>query len=223
MLELGCGTGRVLIPTARAEVSITGLDLSERMLEICRQKLAQEAPEVQARVELVHGDIRSFDLGRPFKLTTIPFRPFQHLLTVEEQLACLSCVHRHLEPSGRFVIEAFNPNLKRLLDSGSGQEEVEEPSFLMPDGRRVVRTTRNASVDLRRQVIDAEITYYVTHPDGKQESHVHAFPFRYLFRYELEHLLARAGFQVEALYGDFDRSPYGAKEPGELIFVARKP
>lgn len=45
---------------------------------------------------------------------------------------------------------------------------------------------------------------------------------RYFFRYEMEHLLVRAGFEIEALYGDFDRSPYASKQPGELIFVARK-
>ena len=63
---------------------------------------------------------------------------------------------------------------------------------------------------------------YNSHPDGKQERLVHSFPMRYLFRYEVEHLLARSGFEVEALFSDFDRSPIGSKYPGELIFVARK-
>ncbi len=222
VLELGCGTGRVLIPTAKAGVQITGLDLSEHMLDICRQKLVGEPAEVQARVRLVHGDIRSFNLGSGFRLVTIPFRPFQHLITVEGQLACLACVRSHLVTGGRFVVEVFNPDLKRLVDVDSRPEYGEEPLFQMPDGRRVVRRFRNASVDLHRQVLNAEIVYDVTHPDGREEHLVDAFPFRYYFRYEMEHLLARAGFEVEALFGDFDRSPYGSKNPGELIFVARK-
>ena len=211
VLELGCGTGRVLLPTARAGVEITGLDLSSGMLSACRSKLAEEAPDVQSRVRLTHGDMRSFGLGRRFGLVTIPFRPFQHLLTVEEQMACLACAHRHLAPGGVLALDA-----KYL------QESEPESTFVMPDGRSVVRTDRNASVDLVNQVIYVELIYYVTHPDGRQERLVHAFPMRYFFRYELEHLLVRAGFRVEAVYGDFDRSPVGAEAAGELVFVARR-
>jgi len=65
--------------------------------------------------------------------------------------------------------------------------------------------------------------YDVTYPNGKQERLVHSFSYRYYFRYEMEHLLARAGFETEAVYSDFDRSPYGSLYPGELIFVARRP
>src|SRR5690554_907147 len=68
VLEIGCGTGRVLIPTARTGVSITGFDLSTAMLNVCRRRLAQEPEAVQARVQLVQGDMRDFDLGRTFAL-----------------------------------------------------------------------------------------------------------------------------------------------------------
>ena len=222
VLELGCGTGRVLLPTARAGVEITGLDLSSGMLSACRSKLAEEAPDVQSRVRLTHGDMRSFGLGRRFGLVTIPFRPFQHLLTVEEQMACLACAHRHLEPGVVLVLDVFNPSLPRLVDPKYLEESEPEPTFVMPDGRSVVRTGRNASVDLVNQVIYVELIYYVTHPDGRQERLVQAFPMRYFFRYELEHLLVRAGFQMEAVYGDFDRSPGGAEAASELVFVARR-
>ena len=67
-----------------------------------------------------------------------------------------------------------------------------------------------------------ELIYEVSHPDGRDERLVHSTQMRYLFRFEAEHLLARNGFQVEALYADYDRSPYGSKYPGELIFVAKR-
>src|SRR5262247_2576582 len=76
VLEVGCGTGRVLIPTARAGANIVGLDLSERMLDECRKRLRAEQEPVQSRVRLVNGDMRGFDLGRTFDLVTVPFRPF---------------------------------------------------------------------------------------------------------------------------------------------------
>jgi SAM-dependent methyltransferase len=222
VLELGCGTGRVLIPTARAGINITGFDCSSRMLEVLKAKLQLEAIEMQKRVELIQGDIRNFDLGKKFNLVTIPFRPFQHLLTVEDQMACLRCIHRHLNDEGKLVFDLFNPSLKRLVDPKSSEELMDEPVFATPDGREVVRKHRLAGVDLANQVIDGEIIYYISHPDGQTERLVHSFKLRYLFRFEVEHLLARTGFQVEAGYADFDKSPLGSKYPGELIFIAKK-
>ncbi|HEY1288742.1 MAG TPA: methyltransferase domain-containing protein [Burkholderiales bacterium] len=180
VLEFGCGTGRILIPTARAGIEIAGLDAAAAMLAACRRRLEAELPEVQARVGLHHGDMRRFEFQRRFRLVTIPFRPFQHLVTDEE------------------------------------------PSFTLPDGRTVVRRHRMLERDLINQVNTGELVYYVRHADGREERLVHALRMRCTFRFEAEHLLARAGFTLEHVYSDFDRSPYGKEYPGELIFVARR-
>ena len=229
VLEVGCGTGRVLIPTARAGIEIVGLDASAAMLGLCRQKLAREPADVQSRVTLAEGDMRRFDFeresspGANFALATIPFRPFQHLLTVEDQLACLASIHRHLAPGGRLVLDVFNPSLPHLVDKQDVTDLLgEEPEFTMPDGRRVRRTNPILSRDLFNQVQDIELIYHVTHADGREEHLVHRLQMRYFFRFEVEHLLARSGFEVENLYAEYDRSPYGSKYPGELIFVAQK-
>jgi SAM-dependent methyltransferase len=223
VLEAGCGTGRVLIPTAQAGVEITGLDLSPHMLAVCRERLETEPGQVRSRVRLVEGDMRHFELSRTFSLVTLPFRPFQHLTTVGDQLACLDCIHHHLETDGKLILDIFNPWLEALARQNIGEEMAEEPEFSMPDGRRVIRRHKITSRDVFNQINYTELIYYVTHPDGRQERLVQAFPMRYLFRFEAEHLLARAGFEVEQLYADYDKSPYGSKYPGELIFVARKP
>lgn len=221
VLELGCGTGRVLVPLAASGTRITGLDLSPEMLAVCRKRIEQQGPEVAARTELVTGDMSAFDLGRSFTLVTIPFRAFQHLLTVPEQLACLAAVKRHLVPGGRLALDLFNPSLHRLVEERYFLEHGDEPEFTTPDGRSVVRKHRVSARDHLSQVSDVELIYEVTHPDGRFEKLVHRFRMRHLFRYEAEHLLARAGFEVEELFADFDRSPYGASFPGELVFVAR--
>jgi len=223
VLEVGCGTGRVLIPTARAGMAITGLDASAHMLKVCRERLAQEPPEVQERVELVQGDMRDFELGQQFDLVTIPFRPFQHLTTVAEQKQCLETIHRHLLPGGRLILDIFNPKMEALTADNVGQELGDEPDFTMPDGRVVSRRFRIVSRDYFQQVIRTELIYDVTHPDGRTERLIHAFPMRYLFRYEAEHLLRLCGYEIEALYAGYDQSAYGSTYPGELIFVARKP
>jgi SAM-dependent methyltransferase len=222
VLEVGCGTGRVLIPTARAGIQVVGLDLSQSMLAICRQRLAREPDDVRARVTLVEGDMRNFQLSRLFALATMPFRPFQHLIKMEDQMACLETIRGHLAPGGKLILDLFNPSLPALVDDSRSEEYGDEPEFLMPDGRRVVRRFRTVRRDWLAQVQDVELIYYVAHPDGRQERLVHGFPMRYLFRYEAEHLLARCGYRIDALYSDFERHPYGAVNPGELIFVAAK-
>ncbi len=221
VLEIGAGTGRVLIPTARAGVSIVGLDLSQRMLDVCRRKLDAEPAEVRDRVRLVRGDMSCFSLARRFALVTIPFRPFQHLTTVEQQLACLACVRAHLAEGGRFILDIFNPDFRFLVGEQIAQEQLPEPEFTMPDGRRVLRTHRLVRRNAAAQVNHVELIYYVTHLDGRRERLVHAFPMRYLFRYEAEHLLVRAGFRIVALYGDYDRRPHDAAAR-ELILVAAR-
>jgi SAM-dependent methyltransferase len=221
VLEVGCGTGRVLIPTARAGVRITGLDFSEAMLRRCDAKLANEPPDVKSRVTLVRGDMRSFDLGRSFALVTLPFRPFQHMLTVEDQLACLTTLHRHLEPGGRIILDLFNPSLDYLANRPIKVIMPEGDPVTLPDGRSLSRSFQITAQDRFNQVNDVELIYHVTHPDGRMEQSTHAFRMRYLFRFEAEHLLARTGFALEHVYAGYDRSPYGSTYPGELILVAR--
>lgn len=223
VLEAGCGTGRILIPTARAGVEITGLDISKTMLDICRRRLGREPQEVQQRVRLCEADMRAFALAARFQLATLPFRSFQHLLAPEDHLACLQTLHRHLDPGGKIILDVFNPFLPYLAEEKFGEESEPEPEFTMPDGRQVTRRFRVTGRDRASQIQNIELIYAVRHRDGRQERLVHDFPMRYFFRYELEHLLARCGFEIEALYGDYDRSAFGEKDPGELIFVARKP
>jgi len=219
VLELGCGSGRVLIPTARAGLEIVGLDSSPSMLAVCRRDLEQATAAVRARASLVEGDMRRFDLGATFSLVTLPFRPFQHLVTVEDQLACLAAIRRHLRPGGRLILDLFNPSLEALTGP-VGEESAPEAEFAMPDGRRVIRRFRIVARDRATQVSQVELIYDVAHPDGRAERLIHAFAMRHLFRFEAEHLLARAGFAVAELYGGYDKAPFGSSYPGELIFVA---
>lgn len=221
VLELGCGTGRVLLRVARAGMEIVGLDLAEPMLERLRKKLEGEPAEVRARVKVVHGNMSAFDLGRRFSLITIPFRPIQHIVGVKDQIACLECVNRHLEIGGRFIFDVFNPNLEMLIQEAPTKEQLDFEAVEIEGGRTVKRTHRVLAYRLSEQVNDVELIYEVTYPDGSSERVVQSFPFRYFFRYEVEHLLARCGFRIVELYGDYQRSPFkeGSKE---MVFIAAK-
>lgn len=221
-LEVGCGTGRVLIPTAAAGQVITGLDLSPQMLALCRDKLSRQPEEVQARVRLVEGDMTNFDTGQTYSLVTIPFRPFQHLVTVAEQKAALECIKRHLVPGGRPILDVLHPYPPRLVPHPDYAGEIEEfPESDLPDGRRLRRTSRVAAYHREQQYNDLELIYYVTHRDGRRERLVQAFPMRHFFRYEVEHLLELCGFSVVDIFGNYDRSPFSSDSP-EMIFIAEK-
>ena len=221
VLELASGTGRVLMPIARSGKLVSGLEASEHMLRRCREALEKEPREVRDEVRLVQGRMQSFQLEDRFGLVICPFNSFLHLLSVEEQLSCLDCVHEHLEPGGRFAFDVFEPDIPRMASPGFTKEGPPQ-RFGLPTGGTVELRHRNKTVDFRSQRIESELVLDVTHPDGSKEQVLHSFQQRYLFRYEAEHLLERCGFEVEALYGDFDENPHGTAGPGPLVFVARK-
>lgn len=222
ILELGCGTGRVLIPIAESGCQITGLDFSEHMLNKCRQKLQIKSEEVQNRVRLVQGSITDFDLNDTFSMTIIPFRPFQHLVEVADQIACLRQIHKHLKDNGRLVFDLFQVDPRKMFGSMFTEEESEDFSWVdLHDGKKLKRAHRISAKHWSQQYNDVELIYYVSNPDGKIDRLVQAFPFRYFFRYEVLHLLERCGFRIIELYGNFDKSKLIDDSP-EMIFVAEK-
>lgn len=215
VLEVGCGTGRILLPIARAGCAITGIDGSKQMLERCRLNLAAEPDAVQSRIQLAQHDMRDFSLAEKFALIIAPFRVVQHLTTMDDQLQFLATVARHLAPQGRLVFDVFNPRFD-ILVGADGVEREDTPEQRLPDGRTFHRAYRIARVRWIDQVSEAELVYYV---DGKR--YVQAFEMRWYLAAELRHLLARAGFRVREMYGDFARGPVVDGCP-EIVVVAER-
>jgi len=197
---------------------VTGLDIAEKMLERAALKRSALYTEERERVHLVQGDMAKFDLGEKFKLIIIPFRPFQHLLEVREQMNCLECVRKHLAPGGRLILDVFQTDAERIHDPVHMRENP-VTEYKTSDGRQVRISERVAGFHRAAQVNDVEMIYSITHLDGRQERLVFAWPLRYFFRYEVEHLLARCGFRIMAEYGNFDHTPIHDDSP-EMIFVA---
>ena len=222
VLELGCGTGRILIPTAEAGVEIAGLDRAPSMLAIARDKVARLDPAVQRRIQLVEGDMRDFNLGRRFKLVTIPYRAFLHLLTGEDQRQALRCVRDHLEPDGRLILNIFDPRLETIVahfgSLGSALKMVDE--FVHPDTGRKVVVWDTRQYDPETQTLDQYFIFEELDGDGQVVNKIYSrLALRYLHRYEMQCLLELCGYQVEALYSDFRRSPF--RYGREQIWVAR--
>ena len=218
ILELACGTGRALLPLAGRGFRITGIDVSPAMLAVARARL--QAAGLGDRVRLVQQDMRSLDLGGRFNLAYALVNSFSHMLTVDDQLAALSAVRRHLEPGGILILDLFNPDMGRLLDFRG--QVVLDKQMRDPATGHTITKYRSEQVDLGTQIID--VTYVLDELDDQGALRRTVFPFalRYFYRYELELLLRYAGLELEAIYGSYDLEEFGGESP-KLIAVARQP
>lgn len=225
VLELGCGTGRVLVPVAEAGAQAWGLDNSRAMLARARERLAQADPAVVQRIRLVEGDMARFDLEETFDRIYIPYRGFLVLLTAEEQIGCLAAVRRHLRPGGRLALSFFNPDLSLFGDPtifhGTAPRRLPHADHVDPATGDRVLAWLSLAYDPASQVCREVRTFERLDASGRVvERHHYTTALRWIFRWEMVHLLARTGFAVEALYGGFQREPPRARG-GELVWIAR--
>jgi SAM-dependent methyltransferase len=219
VLELACGTGRVLIPLAEAGFEMYGIDLSENMLARCRRKVAERGLET---AYLALADMTSYDLPRRnFALAYVPVRSFMHLHTQEGQLACLRRTYEHLRPGGVFIVDVYAPDYRLLVQEPDRPFSLRHESAL-PNGGRLVRSDRFMRNDRVAQVQHYEIRFQ-EYDRGGALVRERTLPLstRYTFRYELQLLLERVGFEVVDVYRDYDKNSYDGT--GEIIAVARRP
>jgi SAM-dependent methyltransferase len=224
VLELACGTGRVLIPIAQAGVRIWGLDLTAAMLTQAEHKVAALPPQVQGRITLRPGDMRDFDLEERFGLVIIPARSFLHLLTVEDQIKTLASIQRHLRPGGRLVLNFFQPSIPtiaaHMTSTGSALKFFREWTDPQTSHRVVCWETR--AYNAATQIIDeTRVLDVVDHDSQVVDRQYRSLTLRWIYRFEFEHLLARTGYEVEALYGDFERAPFD-EGSAEMVWIARR-
>lgn len=218
VLELGCGTGRLLLPLARSGYQVTGIDGSAAMLEIARRKVA--AVRLEDQVTLLQQDMREMDLPGRFNLAFAAVNTFLHMMTAGEQLVALAEIRQYLNPGGLLLLDLFNPDLDRLLDSNG--QVVLDKVMTDPDTGHQVMKFRTQRADQGCQTI--HITLMMDEVDGEGRVQRTLFPFslRYLFRAELELLLRHAGFEVEAIYGSYDLDEFSG-DSDKMIAVARLP
>jgi SAM-dependent methyltransferase len=218
ILELGVGTGRVAIPLARAGFDVWGIDSSEAMLERARCKAG---PSPAAKLHLLAADMRDFDLGRQFDLIFAGLGGFHHLLTSEDQAACLRCVRRHLAPGGLFACD-LRPLFHNDWDSGVSVPLFHDWTRVLPSTGETVMKLRSVHVDRTQQVQHETHMYDRLAADGTVRRLTTEVDLRFTTRYEMEGLLRETGLEIDQFYGDFDLSP--CDEYSEyLVTVARKP
>ena len=207
ILELGCGTGRVLAPLAAAGNRVTGVDRSRPMLDRARSALQMDAGTVSQRVTLVEGSMAEADRapGGPFGLVIFSLNGLMHLSAMAEQRAALASARRALDPRGMLVIDALNPT-PELLTTLDGRVQ-QEGTWRKFDGTVVDRFSARTH-DFAKQRIDTELWYDVTATSGQIRRVRSGFPMRYLNASELALLLEVTGFVEWKIYGSYDLDPY---------------
>ncbi len=218
VLEVACGTGRISIDLARQGIAVTGFDVSPEMLGIARASSTG-----MGNVRWESADMRSFEMGERYGLVLIPGHSFQFMLTPADQLACLGSIKRHLYPGGRLVVHVDHQDLGWLwnlyqVDGGTFERLREVPH---PDSNNPVTVSQAWAYEPATQTAFANTVWEERDVQGNLVQRWERGPvaLHCIFRFEMEHLLSRAGFTVQALYGNFARAPL-QNDSSEMIWVS---
>jgi SAM-dependent methyltransferase len=218
LLELGCGTGRALIPLARRGYRVTGVDLSPEMLRVAGAKA--RAARVARRVTLIQGDYADAPLAGPYAFAFVLMNTFMHLTTQDDQLRALRHWREHLAPGGTLLVDVFHPDVHALADMVGRM--VHDRTWTDPETGLTVMKWVTCSVSLAQQTLHVTLIYEEIGEDGSVRRTIVPYDARYLWRYEAELLLKMAGFELETIFGDWDLSPF-VSDSDRMILVARCP
>ena len=213
ILELGCGTGRVLIPLAKAGHRIYGIDKDPGMLAVLKDNLPASD---QNKVETLQADFASFQLHQQFPLIILPCNTYS-TLNAGIRYQVLRCVHQHLKTGGSFAVSIPNPTTLARLDSND-ESEIDS-IFPHPSTGHPVQV----SCDWERSASQVILNWHYDHllPDGRVERLTTSIHHFLATTKEYRQEIANAGLRINGVYGNFDLSPYKSQSPN-LILVASK-
>ncbi len=201
VLEFAIGTGRVAIPLQESGVRVTGIELSQPMVDQLRAKVDE------ATIPVVVGDMATTHVDGDFTLVYLVFNTVSNLLSQAEQVRCFHNAAGHLRPGGRFVIELWVPDLRVLPPGQVGTVDRVENGYLVVD-----------TYDVLNQGV---VSHHVRFPPGGPAS-VFLSAHRYIWPAELDLMAQLAGFALESRHADWDGTPFTA-ESGSHVSVYRLP
>jgi SAM-dependent methyltransferase len=189
-LEFAIGTGRVAIPLAERGVRVTGIELSSPMIEQLRTKADE------ATIPVVAGDMATTRAPGEYTLVYLVFNTISNLLTQREQVACFRNAGRHLGPGGRFVIELWVPELRKLPPGQQATVFASEPGYIGLDTYDV----------LQQRVVSHHFRF-----GAGREARLFRSPHRYIWPSELDLMAQLAGFELETRHADWSGAEFTAE------------
>jgi SAM-dependent methyltransferase len=214
VLDIACGTGRILLPCLKAGVDIEGLDLFEPMLKTLRAKAA--ALGLTPRIH--QADMSDFSLPRRFRLVMIPFNAFIHNMTQHAQIRCLELCREHLMPGGMLAFDTFFPSIE--IVGAPNNTRVLEGEIPHPVTGLPIRMYDTRSFDRVAQEQHSLNDIELLAADGSvQTVHRSEIRSRYIYKHEMALLLRVAGFARWEIYGDFDRRPLKLENDAMVVMA----
>ncbi len=221
VLEIGCGTGRVLLPIARNGIEILGVDNSLPMLSVLKDRLKQESRQVRQNVRLHRGDMRHFRLSRKYPLVIMAFRPLQHMRTVHDQVRALASAAFHLKTDGIFAFDVFFPKFEKI-PGGIGEEILELEWHDSADPSRVIRRYfRKDSVDKINQIFTATFFFRTVLGNKLVKQETEPLIMSYYTYPHLRALFLLAGLEPYKEYASFARAPLD-NSAEQMVFLLKR-
>jgi SAM-dependent methyltransferase len=216
VIELGCGSGRVLLPLARDGHEVLGLDASRPMLARAAAGAARLAPPARRRVHLVQGDVRAWPISARAPLVIFPFNGFQHMYTRADAEAALVQARAGLAPGGRFAFDVLNPDLRWL--TRDARKRWARTVFRHPTSGERLEYTTNQTYEPISQIAYIRIYYrQLDVPAEAARTHVVRLCHRQFFPAELEGICTSAGFRVEERWGGFSGEPLDGQSESQVL------
>jgi SAM-dependent methyltransferase len=220
ILELGCGSGRLLIPLARAGYQIVGLDNSPGMLALARQRLQSEPEEVRQRVTLIEADMTELDWPSRFAFIFVSYNTLMHLKT-EQKGNLFKRARRHLRSGGLFFVDVINP--LAAAQTPDDHFITLERCFVEPESGQIVVQKASSWPHPNHQILHIIWLFDSCPLDGGPVTRqVVQMDYHYLYPHELQVMLEETGFKLEALYGDYQQNLF-VEESERLLLLARLP
>ncbi len=215
LLELACGSGRLLVPLACEGYELTGVDSSRSMLDLAQHAL--EEAGVAKQCTLIQENMCTMRLGQKFRMAFIALGSFGHICTRREQRQTLAVVHDHLTVGGRFVLDISNTDV-RYMEQLSGQV-LHQGTWKHEDGTMLSHFVSPASSPTQHLL---ELThFYEEHQQGQAVHRTVITTHLYLFeKNEVELLLEEAGFEITDVFGNYEFNPFEHESP-RMIFIAQ--
>lgn len=204
ILELCCGTGRLTIPLKKYGLNISGMDISDSMLEMARNKAKSENIDI----EFMKGDMRNFHLPKKYSTIFIPFNSLQNTYSISDIEFIFGNVKKHLEPNGHFIFDIFNPSIHFIVER---EKEMKETfRFHLNDGREVV-VHEKCEYDSAFQVNRVKWFFKI----GDAET-IEKLDMRCFFPLEMDAILKYNKFTVIKKFGSFDEDSFDSKSKKQI-------